>query len=80
MSGTLLNYKSFQFYYELVLKVGRYKKKVILFYPFGITSSDDELILDYRLSKLASELMYNISKSGDEHHFLDKIVRICELT
>jgi hypothetical protein len=36
MIGTLLDYKTFQYYYTLVLKIGRYKKKIEIFYPFDV--------------------------------------------
>lgn len=60
------------------MKCGRYKKKIEIYYPFSVSFDKNILSLDYRLSKLNSELTYNITRMGDEHPFLDNIVKIHE--
>ena len=83
INGILQSFKSKEYFYELVLKSGRYKKKFILFYPFSTKVEKGSLVFDYRIKKLpaciSSELVYNILE-GDSHPFFNTIVRVCELT
>lgn len=81
--GVLQSFKSKEYFYELVVKSGRYKKKIVLFYPFSTKVEKGLILFDYRIKKLPlyipSELVYNLL-DGDNHPFLNKIVQICELT
>ena len=81
--GILQSFKSKEYFYELVMKCGRYKKKVVLFYPFSAKVEQGIVIFDYRIKKLPlyipSELVYNLCE-GEVHPFLNTIVQICELT
>ena len=84
MNGILQSFKSKEYFYELVLKSGRYKKeKFVLFYPFSAKVEKGSLLFDYRVKKLpsciSSELVYNMFE-GDSHPFFNTIVRVCELT
>ena len=83
VDGILQTFKSKEYFYELVLKSGRYKKKFILFYPFSAKVEKGSLMFDYRVKKLpsciSSELVYNMFE-GDSHPFFNTIVRVCELT
>ena len=83
VEGVLQSFKSKEYFYELVLKSGRYKKKFILFYPFSAKVEKGSLLFDYRVKKLpsciSSELVYNMFE-GDSHPFFNTIVRVCELT
>lgn len=83
VDGILQSFKSKEYFYELILKSGRYKKKFILFYPFSAKVEKGSLLFDYRVKKLpqsiSSELVYNILE-GDSHPFFNTIVRVCELT
>lgn len=83
VEGVLQTYKSNLYFYELVIKSGRYKKKFVLFYPFSVKVEKGSLLLDYRVKKLptfiSSELVYNTFE-GFSHPFFNTIVRVCELT
>ena len=83
VDGILQTFKSKEYFYELVLKSGRYKKKIVLFYPFSAKVEKGSLLFDYRVKKLpssiSSELVYNMFE-GDSHPFFNTIVRVCELT
>lgn len=83
VNGMLQSFKSKEYFYELVLKSGRYKKKFVLFYPFSAKVEKGSLLFDYRVKKLpsciSSELVYNMFE-GDSHPFFNTIVRVCELT
>lgn len=83
VNGMLQSFKSKEYFYELVLKSGRYKKKFVLFYPFSTKVEKGSLLFDYRVKKLpsciSSELVYNMFE-GDSHPFFNTIVRVCELT
>lgn len=81
--GVLKSFVSKEYFYELVIKNGRYKKKFVLFYPFSIKVEKGIVLFDYRIKKLPlyirSELVYNLLE-GDSHPFFNTIVRVCELT
>lgn len=83
VDGIFQSFKSKEYFYELVLKSGRYKKKFVLFYPFSAKVEKGSLLFDYRVKKLpaciSSELVYNMFE-GDSHPFFNTIVRVCELT
>ena len=83
VNGILQSFKSKEYFYELILKIGRYKKKIILFYPFSTKVEKGSILFDYRVKKLpaciSSELVYNMFE-GDSHPFFNTIVRVCELT
>lgn len=83
IEGVLHSFKSNEYFYELVLKNGRYKKKFVLFYPFSVKAEKGSLLFDYRVKKLpdciSKELVYNMLDEID-HPFFNTIVQICELT
>lgn len=81
--GVLKSFKSKEYFYELIVISGRYKKKIILFYPFSFKEEKGIISFDYRIKKLPlyihSELVYNLFE-GNSHPFFNTIVRVCELT
>ena len=80
--GVLTSVKNKDYFYELIIKTNRYKKKVILFYPFDIKFKNKVLSFDYRLNTLSKrvplELLYNLCNGKELHPFMNKIVHICE--
>lgn len=82
LTGTLLSFRNYDYYYELILKMSRRKKKIIVFRPFAVKISKESIYFDYRIKHLSNyvplELVYNLVEDSSPHSFLDKIVHICE--
>lgn len=81
VSGSLLSYRDREYFFELILKDGRYKKKYIILYPVEITYTDTSLTLDYRISSIqdekAQELLYNLIDEDICHPHCNKVIQIC---
>lgn len=80
--GSLISFKNNGYFYELLLKNNKTKKKFILFYPFSFKRENGCILFDYRMKilskKVPKELLYNLIGDSSPHSFLDKIVHICE--
>lgn len=80
--GVLISLKNYNYFYELILKINKTKKKFVLFYPFSAKKENGCILFDYRLKtlskKVPKELLYNLIGDSSAHSFLDKIVHICE--
>lgn len=80
--GCLICYKDKEYFYELIIRQGRYKRKHIIFYPICVDCQKECMTLDYRISKIqdekAQELLYNLIDEGISHPHCNKVIRICE--
>lgn len=81
----LINFTHREYFYELVLKNKKGKKRIIIYYPFGFSIKNGIISFDYRLSLLKNrcplEQLYNVlDNCGDTHPFLNNIIHICEQT
>lgn len=82
--GLFLSYRHKEYFYELILKTGRYKKRITIFYPFSLIIENGILHFDYRLHKLSHrcpiEHVYNVLRQkNNAHPFLNSIVKIYEV-
>lgn len=80
--GLFLSYKMKEYYFELILKRGKYKKKSILFYPFCSKLENGVLFLNYKVSKFDNRfprhLLDILMSYGNNHAYFNKIVRVHE--
>ena len=80
--GSLISFKNNGYFYELLLKNNKTKKKFILFYPFSVKKENGCILFDYRVKvlskKVPKELLYNLCNGKELHPFMNKIVHICE--
>ena len=84
VDGLFVNYRHKEYFYELILKKGRYKKRIVLYYPFSMTTENGVICFDYRLRKLSHrcpvELLYNVlEQCSNAHSFLNNIVKLYEV-
>lgn len=82
INGCLLSFRDREYFFELILKNGRYKKKHIILYPVEVTYTDTSLTLDYRISSIqdekAQELLYNLIDEDICHPHCNKVIQICK--
>lgn len=82
IEGVLINFHDKDYFYEIVLKQGRYKRRFIVFYPICSKIVNDVLILDYRINKIRDEkfqeLLYNYMDRGGNHPHFNKVIQICK--
>lgn len=79
-NGIFLSFKYKNYFYELLMKIGRCKKKIYLFLPFSVLIDDESLVLEYSVKfvpfKIKKELMYN---SCVENNLFNKTIKIHEV-
>ena len=79
-NGIFLSFKYKNYFYELLMKIGRCKKKIYLFLPFSVSIDDESLVLEYSVKfvpfKIKKELMYN---SCVENNLFNKTIKIHEV-
>lgn len=80
ISGIFLSFKSREYFYELLMKIGRCKKRIYLFLPFSVLIDDKSLTLEYGVKfipfRIKKELMYN---SCVENNSFNKTIKIHEV-